>query len=303
MDFGKAIANWRNPNTRTRAPKFQRRKLTGTGSFRAASGVTQVRYNGKRRIQLPGLGSVKLDSTLPKGIYHEAHLKRENGHWYLCLKLWRAPEPIPENDNRRTGAVDTGINPMGTDSDGQEYENPRATYQMEKKLRRWQRAQGRRQKGSRGWWEAQRKIDRCHRRIRGLRANAQHQMTNTVTREFRELIIEDLNVAGHDARKNPQGPGRRRYGGDQAATHLQRSLETHGCNPGSSMVSQQQDLQHLQRRERETQAGTDLEVRELRDQPRPECERRTEPEKPDLASRQGANAPRRAGSGSSPQEG
>ena len=123
-------------------------------------------------------------------------MKRENGHWRLCLKLWRAPEPIPENDNCRTGAVDTGINPIGTDSDGQEYENPRATYQMEKKLRRWQRAQARRQKGSRGWWEAQRKIDRRHRRIRGLRSNAQHQMTNTVTRKFRELVIEDLTVAG-----------------------------------------------------------------------------------------------------------
>ena len=196
MDFGRAIANWRNPEAKARAPEFKRKKLTGTGSFRAASGVTQVRCNGKRRIQLPGLGSVKLDSTLPKGIYHEVHLKRENGHWRLCLKLWRAPEPIPENDNCRTGAVDTGINPIGTDSDGQEYENPRATYQMEKKLRRWQRAQARRQKGSRGWWEAQRKIDRRHRRIRGLRSNAQHQMTNTVTRKFRELVIEDLTVAG-----------------------------------------------------------------------------------------------------------
>ena len=67
---------------------------------------------------------------------------------------------------------------------------------MQKNLRRWQRAQARRQKGSRGWWEAQRKIDKCHRRIRGLRSNAQHQMTSTVTRKFSELVIEDLNVAG-----------------------------------------------------------------------------------------------------------
>ena len=67
---------------------------------------------------------------------------------------------------------------------------------MQKKLRRWQRAQARRQKGSRGWWEAQRKIDKCHRRIRGLRHNAQHQMTSTVTRKYSELVIEDLNVAG-----------------------------------------------------------------------------------------------------------
>ena len=66
---------------------------------------------------------------------------------------------------------------------------------MEKKLRRWQRAQTRRRKGSRGWWEAQRKIDGCHRRIRGLRHDAQHQMTSTVTRKLSELVIEDLNVA------------------------------------------------------------------------------------------------------------
>ena len=85
---------------------------------------------------------------------------------------------------------------MGTDSDGQTYRNPKASYEVQKKLRRWQRAQARRQKGSRGWWEAQRKIDRCHRRVRGLRHNAQHQMTSTVTRKFSDLVIEDLNVAG-----------------------------------------------------------------------------------------------------------
>ena len=67
---------------------------------------------------------------------------------------------------------------------------------MEKKLKRWQRAQARRQKGSGGWWEAQRKIDKCHRRIRGLRGNAQHQMTSTVTRKYSDLAIEDLHVAG-----------------------------------------------------------------------------------------------------------
>ena len=198
MDFGKAITNWRNPELKSRAPRLKRRKLTGSGSFRAASGITQIKYNGKRRIQLPGLGSVKMDCTLPrtKDIVHEAHITLENGRWYLGLKVWREPEPKPETENRPIGAIDTGINPLGTDSDGQEYENPKATYQVEKKLRRWQRAQARRQRGSRGWWEAQRRIDRCHRRIQGLRSNAQHQMTNTVTRKFGELVIEDLNIAG-----------------------------------------------------------------------------------------------------------
>ena len=97
--------------------------------------------------------------------------------------------------------------PLGTDSDGQTYRNPKASYEVHKKLSRWQRAQARRQKGSRGWWEAQRKIDKCQRRIRGLRHNAQHQMTSTVTKKYRELVIEDLNVAG--MMRGPTLPGPR----------------------------------------------------------------------------------------------
>ena len=173
-DFGQAVDNWRNPGLRARVPKTKRRAFTGTGSFLAAGSMKEVRYDGKRRVKLPCLGSVKLACTLPKGICYEASIRRENGRWYMCLKLWKAPEPKPERA-RRPG----GINPLGTDSDGQTYRNPKASYQVQKKLRRWQRAQARRQKGSRGWWEAQRKIDKCHRRIRGLRSNAQHQMTST----------------------------------------------------------------------------------------------------------------------------
>ena len=183
------------PNLRARVPRTKRPALTGTGSFLAAGSVKEIRYDGKRRVKLPCLGSVKLACTLPKGICYEASIRRENGRWYICLKLWKPSEPKPERAPR-PGGIDTGINPLGTDSDGQTYRNPKAAYQVARKLRRWQRAQSRRQKGSRGWWEAQRKIDKCHRRIRGLRHDAQHQMTSTVTRKFSELVIEDLNVAG-----------------------------------------------------------------------------------------------------------
>ena len=167
MDFGKAVANWRNPQLKAHQPVFIKRKLAGLGSFRAGSGVAQIKYNGKRRVRLPVIGSIKLNCTLPKGIYHEAHIRRQNGRWYLSLKLWKPLAPVPENDHRSAGAVDTGINPSATDSDGQVYQNPKAYYAMEWKLRRWQRTQARRTKGSRGWWEAQQRIDKCRRRIGG----------------------------------------------------------------------------------------------------------------------------------------
>ena len=219
MDFGRAIANWRNPDLKARAPTFVKRKLTGEGSFRAASGVPQIKYNGKRRVRLPVIGSIKLACTLPKGIYHEAHIRRQNGRWHLSLKMWKPPEPAPDHDERTTGAVDTGINPSATDSDGMTYQNPKAYYSMERKLRRWQRAQARRTKGSRGWWEAQRRIDKCHRRIRGLRHDATHQMTSTLTKKFNALVIEDLNVAGMMTGPTPKAQA------DAAMGEIRRQLE------------------------------------------------------------------------------
>ena len=93
---------------------------------------------------------------------------------------------------------------MATDSEGQVCENPKAYYQAERKLRRWQRAQARRQPDSRGWWEAQRRIDRLQRRTTGLRRNAQHQMTSTLVNKFQTLVIEDLNVKGMMAGLTPK---------------------------------------------------------------------------------------------------
>ena len=197
MDFGTAVKNWRDSGHRAGAPRFRKKSRTGAGSFMAASGVVQIRTDGKRRVRLPRIGSVKLAHTLPEGIPYEAHIKRQYGRWYLSVKYWKASVALLEPDTRiPVGAVDTGINPHATDSEGQTWENPKAYYLAERKLKRWQRAQSRRTTGSRGWWEAQRRQDRLQRRIVGLRGNAQHQMTSCLIGKYQNLVIEDLNVAG-----------------------------------------------------------------------------------------------------------
>ena len=205
MDFGAALRNWRDPGHQAGPPRFRKKRSTGAGSFRAASGVAQLRYDGRRRIRLPVIGSVKLAHTLPKGVPYEAHISRRNGQWVLSVKHWRAPTERPDPDTRMAvGAVDTGISPMGTDSAGQVWENPKAYYLAERKLRRWQRAQARRTPGSRGWWQAQHRIDRLRRRTVGLRRNAHHQMTSALVHKYRTLVIEDLNVRGMMAGLTPK---------------------------------------------------------------------------------------------------
>ena len=94
------------------------------------------------------------------------------------------------------GGVDVGINPLAVDSDGVHYENPQALDSALGRLRRWQRAQARRTPGSRGWWEAQRRIDRAHRRANGLRANAHHHVSRALIGKYHTIGIETLNVAG-----------------------------------------------------------------------------------------------------------
>ena len=226
-DFGRAVDNWRNPSLRARAPRTKRRAFTGTGSFLAAGSMKEIRYDGKRRVKLPCLGSVKLACTLPRGICYEASIRRENGRWYICLKLWRLPKPKPERADR-PGGIDTGINPLGTDSDGQTYRNPKASYEVQKKPPKVAAGPGPAAEGIPG---AGGKPSGRSTSASGASgdsgSNAQHQMTSTVTRKFSELVIEDLQRRRVDAGEYPQGPGRRRDGRHQAAADLQGPVAAH----------------------------------------------------------------------------
>ena len=196
-DFRRAYENWRNPELRAAVPSFRKKNIQGTGSFLAASGVDRVRYDGYRRIRLPYLGSVKLKRELPEGIAYEVRIRKENGIWTASVNYWKPPVDAEEKTHL-CGAVDVGIAPLAVDSELVHYNNPKALYQMLRKLRRWQRALERRTVGSRGWREAQQRINAIHRRSIGLRENAHHQLSRLLVRKYAVLAIESLNVAGMD---------------------------------------------------------------------------------------------------------
>ena len=98
MDFGRAIANWRNPDLKAHFPTFIKRKATGEGSFRAASGVAQIRYDGKA----PGQTS---SQRLGKARMHPAqgHLPR-GPH----PQTERTLVPLPETVAGTHTSTDTG---------------------------------------------------------------------------------------------------------------------------------------------------------------------------------------------------
>ena len=195
-NYRNAHSRWMNPEIKADKPVFHKKKRTGTGAFLAASGVDRIRYDGRRRIRLPYIGSVRITRQLPEGIPYEVTINRHNGRWWASVAYWKPPAEPPPRETQSAGGVDVGISPLAVDSDGTTYESPKATEKALRKLRRWQRAQARRTKNSRGWWEAQRRIDGIEHRITGLRGNAHHHISRTLVRRYHTLGIETLNVAG-----------------------------------------------------------------------------------------------------------
>ena len=213
-NYRNARSRWLSKELTARKPVFHRKNRTGAGSFLAASGIAVIKYDGHRRIRLPCLGSVRMTRALPEGIHYEVTIRKRNGRWYASVAYWKPPLAAPKRETQSVGGADMGINPLAVDSGGEHpigrahyqpaqtgsgqwvYPNPKGYDKVLKTLGCWQRAQSRRTPGSRGWWEAQRRIDRCHRRAKGLRDNAHHHISRALVGKYHTIGIETLNVAG-----------------------------------------------------------------------------------------------------------
>ena len=185
-------------------PAYKKRKATGTGSFLAGSGITKVKYLGKHRIKIPYLGSTRISRTLPKDLIpYEAQILFRNGQWILSLACWKDISAYQKNDNQVpvVAGVDVGIQPLAFESDITETINLKPYNQALKNLKKWQRIQDRRVKGSNGWWKAQHRLNKIHRRITGLRNNLHHQLSNSINKKYDVIGLETLNVAGMDKLK------------------------------------------------------------------------------------------------------
>ena len=273
-NYRNARSRWLNKDLNACRPVFHKKKRTGAGAFLAASGVALIHYDGHRRIRLPYLGSMKMTRELPEGSPYEVTIKKSNGRWYASIAYWKPPVAPPQRETQSVGGVDVGINPLAVDSDSTVYDNPMGYYAAQRRLRRWQRAQARRTPGSRGWWEAQRRIDALHRRITGLRNNAHHHVSRELVRKYHTLGMESLNVAGM-IQAGPAGQGslRRRNVHPPGPGPLQGGLVWHNCGGSRPMVSQQQNLLGLRCGQHRTGPGAQVVLSQLwrRSRPQREC--------------------------------
>ena len=196
-NYRSAHSRWQNKNLKAHKPAFHKKRRTGTGSFLAASGMSLIRYDGHRRIRVPYLGSVKMTRTLPEGIPYEVTISRSNGRWYASAAYWKPPVAPPCRETQSAGGVDVGINPLAMDSDGTTYDNPRGYYHAQRRLKRWQRAQARRdrrQPGLVGGTAPHRQQPTDGPRDSGTTRTI--NVSRALVGKYHTLGIETLNVAG-----------------------------------------------------------------------------------------------------------
>ena len=92
--------------------------------------------------------------------------------------------------------VDLGVKTLATLSDGTVEPNPRHLQRCLKKLKRFQRAVSRKQKGSQNRHQAAQRLGMLHRKVAHQRGNTLHQLTSRLAKTKSVVVMEDLNVAG-----------------------------------------------------------------------------------------------------------
>lgn len=201
--------------------KHPRRKKKGRcrESFYLANTCVEV---SRRKITIAKLGTVTMRQALRfHGRIMSARVAEDAGRWMISIAV-DMPEVTPVHSHPdKTVGVDVGVHCMAALSTGEMIQNPQALARHGKKLKRLQRQSARQYRAAlktqHGIAEkaiipsglriveskraalTKKKVQRVHRDIRNLRANAQHQLTARITQQFGQIAIEDLNVKGMTA--------------------------------------------------------------------------------------------------------
>ena len=168
--------------------------------FTINSGGKPMPFGGKS-IKLPTIGWVRLYEGLPDGTTNKITISRMADDWYISFAY---NQKKPEVYNHRIPAVgvDLGVKTLATLSTGKIFENPRYLRGYLKQLARLQRRLDRKEYGSNNRQKAKTKLQRIYAKIKFIRQDLLHKITNYICKNHATIVIEDLNVSGMLANGN-----------------------------------------------------------------------------------------------------
>lgn len=146
------------------------------------------------RVFLPKLGWIRYrHSRDVLGEVRNITVSESGDTWFVSFQTERevAP-PVPEHGS--AVGIDLGLARFATLSDGTVIAPVASFKRHEYALAKAQRCVSRKQKFSRNWHKAQRRVRRIQARIGSVRRNFLHQHSNTISKNHALVCIEDLKV-------------------------------------------------------------------------------------------------------------
>jgi len=205
-DLGRAYANYF-----AKRAKSPRSKCRGVhDSFRYPDAKQIKLDEANSRIFLPKLGWLRYrNSRNIQGELRNVTVSRWAGKWFVSIQTQREVEqPLP----KATSAIgiDVGIARFATFSDGSYLAPINSFKRYEAALRKAQQSLSRKEKFSRNWWKANRKVQRLQADIRNTRHDYLHKATSTISQNHALVCIEDLKVRNmsKSAAGTREAPGR-----------------------------------------------------------------------------------------------
>ena len=203
--LAKGLSNWSKSRRGDRKgrkvgfPKFKAKNKVAP-RFAYTTGCFGLIQGDPKALKLPRIGRVHCMENVAERVGDAKVLRmaisQRAGRWYASLTVERDDKPVMKPPKGGAVGVGLGVKTLATLSDGTVVENPRYLRKSEQKLKKAQRELSRKAKGSKRRAKAREKVANLHAHVANRRLDALHKLTTWLAREYSDISIEDLHVAG-----------------------------------------------------------------------------------------------------------
>ena len=146
------------------------------------------------RVKLPKLKAVKarLHRKFSGQVKSATVSQVSSGKYYVSILVESEHEELAHS-NKNIG-IDLGIKDLCISSDGKKYENPRIIRTYERRLAKLQRKLSHKEKRSKNYYKARKRIALCHEKIRNTRKDYLHKISHEIISENQVIVSENLQI-------------------------------------------------------------------------------------------------------------
>ncbi|MDO9566671.1 MAG: RNA-guided endonuclease TnpB family protein [Candidatus Desulfaltia sp.] len=178
-------------------PKFKKRGVHDSFSIREKE---KFSING-RKLKIEKLKTKINMRQKPRfeGIQKQITISCKGGKWFASILTDTSKNPFIDKvpaENQGGVGIDMGIKHFAALSDGTIYEANQPLKKKLKKLAKLQRSLARKQRLSNRWHKVKEKIAKLYYYITCKRQAVLHEFTDYITKTYKLIVIEDLNISG-----------------------------------------------------------------------------------------------------------